>query len=138
MAKQNKGKKHKPKKTNIWLPRDVRDMNGVQFEHYVAAQLKKVGYRSVEVTQQSGDYGADIIAYSPAGIFSTGSRVCFQCKKYNKPVGVKAVQEVMGAMVFYKCDKGVVVSTSGFTNAAVNLANSAKIILMDVNNIRTV
>lgn len=111
-------------------------MDGYQFEEYVATRLIMAGYIDVNITKKSGDYGADIIAYSPQTWFSPMKKVCFQCKRYSRPVGVKAVQEIIGAMVYYRCHVGCVVSVSGFTESAKKLAASAGVVLMDVNAIR--
>lgn len=113
-------------------------MDGYRFEEYVAFKLRLAGYTGVAVTQKSGDYGADIIAYSPQTWFAPAKKVCFQCKRYSRPVGVKAVQEIIGAMVYYRCNVGCVVSLSGFTESAKRLAASAGVVLMDVNWIRRV
>lgn len=126
---QNSGKynaKRKPPE------RPVPSMTGYQFEEYVAGKLSRAGYKNVRVTSKSGDYGADVLAYSK------GKKVCVQCKKYSKPVGIKAVQEVVGAMSYYGCSVGIVVSTVGYTSAARNLANASGVVLMDVDKIRTV
>ena len=114
------------------IPKDVKDMNGYEFEEYVARRLTTAGYSNVDVTPKSGDYGADILAKS------NGRKVCIQCKKYSKPVGIEAIQEVLGAKAYYNCDVGVVVSTAGFTDAAVNLASAAGIILMSADRIKKV
>ena len=43
------------------------------------------------MTAASGDYGADILCFTPEGHW-----IAVQCKKYNNhPVGVKAVQEII-------------------------------------------
>lgn len=114
------------------IPKAIENMNGYEFEEYVARRLVAVGYSNVDVTPKSGDYGADILARS------NGRKVCIQCKKYSKPVGIEAVQEVLGAKAYYSCDVGVVVSTAGFTDAAVNLASAAGIILMSADRIKKV
>lgn len=113
-------------------------MDGYRFEEYVATRLVMAGYIDVNITKKSGDYGADIIAYSPQTWFSLMKKVCFQCKRYSRPVGVKAVQEIIGAMVYYRCHVGCVVSASGFTESAKRLAASAGVVLMDINGIRRV
>lgn len=134
MAKQKKPAKKRGRLMR--LPRNVMEMDGYQFEEYVARKLASAGYTSVDVTPKSGDYGADIIAYSPNGIFRKSKRVCFQCKKYSKPVGVKAVQEINAAKTYYQCDAAAVVSNAGYTDQARKLAESTGVVLMDVGNIQ--
>lgn len=126
---KNDGKKTK-KKTHI--PKSVSEMDGYQFEEYVARQLVKAGYTNVNVTQKSGDYGADILARC------NGKKVCVQCKKYKNTVGIEAVQQVIGAMAYYKCETGIVISTVGYTEAARKLAAAGKVVLMEAERIRKV
>ena len=144
MKKQKKGATKKKKATKrkstfgtsksskrpTRIPKDIKNMNGYEFEEYVACRLTEVGYSNVDVTPKSGDYGADILARS------NGRKVCIQCKKYSKPVGIEAVQEVLGAKAYYKCDIGLVVSTAGFTD--VNLASAAGIVLMSADRIKKI
>ncbi len=119
------------KKKTVQQSKPVSEMSGYEFEKYTAQKLREAGYTSVSVTQKSGDYGADVIARSPSG-----KKVCFQCKKYSRPVGVKAVQEVSAAKVYYNCDIAAVVSDSGFTEQARTLAASTGVVLMDIGSIR--
>lgn len=91
--------------------------NGYEYEKCVAISLEKKGYRNVEVTSKSGDYGADIIATD-----AIGDRVCIQCKFYSSPVGLSAVQEVVSAKAKYQCQKAAVYTNSHFTRQAKELA----------------
>lgn len=90
---------------------------GEEYEHYVAERLKHMGFTNVQVTQLSGDFGADVLAYDP-----DGNKTCIQCKMYSGTVGIAAVQEIYGAKAYYKCDKAMVITTSSFTKAARQLA----------------
>lgn len=99
---------------------------GEDYEWYVAERLDRMGYTNVRVTQLSGDYGADIIAYDPHGL-----KTCVQCKMYNsKPVGIDAVQEIYGAMAYYDCVKAMVITTSTYTNAARELGDKTGVLLI--------
>lgn len=91
--------------------------NGYEYEERVAKSLRRKGYRNVEVTSKSGDYGADIVATDPHG-----NRVCIQCKFYSSPVGLSAVQEIVTAKAKYKCTKAAVYTNSQFTKQAKELA----------------
>ena len=51
----------------------------------------------------------------------------------SKPLGNKVVQEVLGAMLHYGCDAGMVVTSSVFTPAGIELAaKESRIKLCDV------
>lgn len=98
------------------------DMPGLEYEHYVAKQLQAKGFKKVEVTKASGDFGADILA-----VDSDNSLVCIQCKKYAKPVGIQAVQEVLGAKAYYKGARAIVITNASFTPAAKDLAKRSEV-----------
>ena len=91
---------------------------GHEFEQYLVYLLRKNGYKNVQTTAKSGDYGADVLAEMGA------EKYAIQCKLYNKSVGVKAVQEVFSAMKYYGCDIAVVATNNKFSRNAVNLAES--------------
>ncbi len=103
----------------------VEEMSGLEYESYVAAKLRTMGYNNVSVTSGSGDYGADVIGYDKNGV-----KTCFQCKKYQGTVGVSAVQEVIAAKAYYGCEKAVVITTATFTPNARNLAEKAGVKLI--------
>ena len=81
------------------------------------------------LTPGGGDQGIDIIAEI------NGSRVGIQCKRYNSPVGNKAVQEVIAGKNFYGLDSVCVVSTGGYTRSAQLLAKRAKVVLLSERDV---
>lgn len=105
------------------LPMD--EMEGHDFEYYCADLLKKDGFTNVEVTRGSGDYGVDILAERD------GISYAFQCKCYDKPIGVKAVQEVYAGRDYYDRMVGVVITNQYYTQPAIDLASKLKILLWD-------
>ena len=105
------------------LPMD--EMEGHDFEYYCADLLKKDGFTNVEVTRGSGDYGVDILAERD------GISYAFQCKCYDKPIGVKAVQEVYAGRDYYDRMVGVVITNQYYTQPAIDLAAKLKILLWD-------
>ena len=95
----------------------IDEMSGVEFEEFVAAQLRTAGW-SVTHTASTGDYGVDLIA-KRAGI-----RMAVQCKRLTKPVGVAAVQQVVAGALHHGCNQTVVVTNRAFTKAARQLATT--------------
>ena len=83
------------------IPRQVStvqgcdDMEGHDFEHLCADALRANGYKQVQVTQASGDYGIDVLAQN------NGVSYAIQCKRYNSPVGNHAVQEAYAGAAYY-------------------------------------
>ena len=100
-------------------------MEGRDFEYFCAELLEKCGFLEVEVTKGSGDNGVDILAEKD------GVTYAIQCKRYEEPVGVKAVQEVYAGRDYYDRMVGVVMSNQYFTKGAVEMARKLKIMLWD-------
>ena len=95
----------------------VDQMSGVEFEEFVAAQLRTRGW-SVIRTASTGDYGVDLIAKK--------DRTCMaiQCKRLARAVGVAAVQQVVSGARHHGCNQAVVVTNQAFTKAARQLATT--------------
>ena len=51
-----------------------------------------------------------------------GHKYAVQCKFYSHPVGVSAVQQVVGGMAYYDCDRAMVITNNTFTRQAKELA----------------
>ncbi|MEK0179738.1 restriction endonuclease [Microcoleus anatoxicus] len=107
--------------SGIW---EVDLMTGKEFENFLAIHFRNFGY-SVTLTQHSQDYGADLILYKD------GSKTVAQAKRSKNPVGIKAVQEVAGAVRHYKANKARVITNNRFTKNAYNLAKSNNVELWD-------
>ena len=100
-------------------------MTGEDFELYIAQMLGKIGFYNIQTTKGSGDQGVDILAEKE------GMKYAFQCKRYDKPVGNKAVQEVFAGKFFYHCHVAIVVTNNYFTKSAKDLANENGVVLWD-------
>ena len=100
-------------------------MNGIEYEYFVANYLKKHGFKSVQVTKASGDFGVDITAYKRK------NKYAIQCKYYTKPVSLDAIQEVVAGKAHYDCSKAMVVTNNTFTENAIKLAKQNDVILLD-------
>jgi restriction system protein len=106
------------------------EMDPYEYEHFCAGQFKSSGWEEAEATTGSNDQGVDVTA-------KRGSEfLVAQCKKYSKPVGNKAVQEVVAGMKYYGANKGAVISTSGFTPSARKLASANNIALIHHSEIK--
>jgi hypothetical protein len=103
---------------------DFESLSGVEFEAHIARLLRSAGY-DVQGTPVTGDQGADLIAKKD------GRTIIIQAKRYQGTVGNKAVQEVISAVAFYGGNEGWVVTNSTFTSSAIDLAQKAKIKLID-------
>lgn len=104
---------------------NLNELSGREFEELIKNQFIKLGFRA-ETTKNTGDYGADLIIET-----KKKTRVAVQCKRFKSRVNLKAIQEVVGAISYYCCDTGIVITNSSFFKSAINLAESNEIELWD-------
>lgn len=105
---------------------DIDKMDGLQFEHYLKALFKELGYKS-EVTKGSNDFGADLIMKKDK------EKIVIQAKryKYKSNVSVDAVQQIYTAIPYYKADAGWIITNSFYTKSAETLASVTKVKLLN-------
>lgn len=103
----------------------INNLDGYQFEAFTKILLEKNGFKDVHISKSSNDYGIDILAKKDNYTYA------IQCKRYNKPVGIKAIQEAIAGCVYYQCDIPVVFTNNIFSKAAINLANINDVELWD-------
>lgn len=104
--------------------RDIDAMNGIEFERFLAEHFRKQGYKVTD-TPTSNDYGADLV------IAKNGVKTVVQAKRYKGKVSNSAVQEIVGAIAYYKADKAMVVTNAYFTANAKALAEANSVELWD-------
>lgn len=108
--------------------REIDRMDGKTFEHYLEVLFTRLGFR-VERTRYVGDYGADLV------VSRDGVKTVVQAKRFQRKVGVAAVQQAVAAKAQYGCDKAMVVTNSFYTLQAVRLARSNNVKLWDRNRL---
>jgi len=106
------------------------EMDPYDYEHLCAEEFKKNKW-DAKATQGSSDQGVDVIAKK-----DTRTLVA-QCKRFMKPVGNKAVQEIVAGMKYYEATEGVVIAPNGYTNSAKNLAEANNIKLIHHSEINS-
>lgn len=111
--------------------KDVDNLTGEEFEYFLCTYFKALGYKA-KVTPPSNDYGADVIAEKD------GVKIVIQAKRYKGNVGIKAVQEVIGAKGYYNAQKAMVVTCAYFTPNAKNLATECHVELWDRDKLKNV
>lgn len=106
------------------MPHRFQDINPYDFEKFMAHLFRADGY-TVQETEYSGDYGADLI------LTKDDTVTAVQVKRYapGSPVSVGDVNQVIGACSYYKADDALVVTTSNFTSSAIKLAKSSNVVL---------
>ncbi|UIJ57821.1 restriction endonuclease [Amycolatopsis acidiphila] len=106
-------------------------MDSRAFEQALAFLCTRDGCTGVEATGKAGDFGADVIAYSP-----NGRKVVLQAKRYGPThkVGSQDMQRFGGTcFTYHQAAIAAVVTTSTFTRHAMDYATKAGIRLVDVN-----
>lgn len=97
--------------------------DGHDFEHWVAAELGKLGWKT-NVTVGSGDQGIDVIADR------SGKRLGIQCKRSSRPIGNSAVQEAYSGKAYYRLDAVCVLSNQTYTKSAREVAGQTGVFLV--------
>lgn len=126
-VKFNRWKREGETGRRLLLSNDITSidlMEGYEFEEYLKS-LFFYGEYSVEVTQKSRDYGADLI------LVRGQDKIVVQAKRYNKTVGSKCVAEIVGAIKHYMATEGWVVTNSHFSEQAETLARENHVRLID-------
>lgn len=100
-------------------------LSGEDFERILASVFSEQGFSNIEFTKKSNDFGIDVLAQKDGQTFG------IQIKRSKSPVGVKAVQEVVSGAIYYDCDKSLLITNSTFTNQAMELADKAKVVLVN-------
>ena len=107
-------------------------INPFDFEEYVAEFLKFIGYDDAKATQKTGDFGVDVVAKRDGVLYA------IQVKRYapNNPTPEKAVQEVLSGKAYANAHVGMVITTSYFTQKALQLAEQTGVILWDRDKLK--
>lgn len=103
-----------------------------EFEFIVAELYESLGY-TIKLTQDSYDGGIDIHASKDE--VSTKEKLVIQCKRYTKDnnVGVSEIRSLLGVVTDAKATKGVLITTSNFTQEAKKFEkNNPSIELIDI------
>jgi len=93
----------------------------LKFEYFIKTVMEQSGFIHVSVTRGSGDGGIDLDAYvDENNDFFSGTHVQAQVKRWRHAVGSPDLNSFRGALS--TTAKGLFVTTSSFTRAAVNEA----------------
>ncbi|MGA2918114.1 MAG: restriction endonuclease [Methanoregula sp.] len=103
---------------------DIDRLNGYDFERVLKELFEKMGYRVIHTTL-SNDQGADLI------VEKFNVKIVIQAKNWQNNVTNSGIQEVVAAIKHYDAQKSMVISSSGFTQSARELARSNDVTLWD-------
>ena len=105
------------------LTLDLSCMSPIEYEAHCAELLRNAGW-NVRAIGGLGDQGVDVLAEL------RGARAAIQCKKWTRPCGNSAVQEVVAGKRHYGASIAVVVCPVGYTRSAQDLADSNGVLLL--------
>ena len=110
-------------KEKLILIATLRALSPVGFEKVCRELLRESGFENVEITGGSADGGIDGFGTLEVNPF-VSFKVLFQCKRYAEGNHVSRAQvgDFRNAMIG-RAEKGIIITTSSFSNAAVQEAN---------------
>lgn len=103
---------------------EIENMDGLEFERYVADLLRRHGYTKVRLTERY-DLGIDIVAEK------NNERWGIQVKRYKSLVGADAVRATVTALKAYHCDRAMVITNSRYSSYTKRLAKLSDCVLID-------
>lgn len=111
----------------------VNRLDWEQMQELVAGLLRAMNYKT-RVSEPGPDRGVDVMA-SPDGFGFESPRIMVEVKHRGQPTGAQQIRSFLGGR--HKDDKGLYVSTSGFTKEARYEADRASIplTLMDIDDL---
>ena len=96
------------------------DMDGFEFERFVAHLFERLGFGKAEEILKTGDAGRDIIIRTP-----DGGLIIIECKHHPKgTIGRPVVQKLHSAVITARAKKGFLVTTGRFSPDATEYASS--------------
>jgi HJR/Mrr/RecB family endonuclease len=104
---------------------DIDLLDGADFEKICAYIMLLNGFENIRQTKASGDFGVDILAECDGVLYGV------QCKRYNRKLNSRPIQEISAGINYYECDVGAVMTNSTFTAHAQELAEAVGIELWD-------
>lgn len=103
----------------------VRGLNPYEFQDFVAALFRGMGYFTPFVSPKGKDHGIDIVAYKdPIGIDKPTIKI--QCKHYpDTPIQSQEIQKLKGTLAHDE-EVGIFVTSGRFSDGARNEARTSK------------
>ena len=98
---------------------NLLDLDGYEFEQLMVQLFDAIPeFSEVRRTRSRADGGIDLVAINTTPF--VGGRVAIQAKRYatHRKVDIAAVREIVGSISQREFNKGIIITTSGFTRAA--------------------
>ena len=107
---------------------NIMELNPWEFEELITNLFEKIGFET-RLTQASRDGGVDCVAFDTRPI--VGGKVVIQAKRYKNVVGVSAARDLYGTLVNEGANKGILVTTSHFSQARYDFCKDKPIEMID-------
>lgn len=107
---------------------DINSLDGHQFEALIEELVKKMGF-TVEERKLTVDGGIDILAHSFEPLYE--GKYIIQCKRYSQKVSESPVRDLYGVVHSRNANKGILITNSTFTKAAIDFASDKQLELLD-------
>lgn len=104
---------------------DIDTLSGPEFERLIELYYTDKGY-TVQRVGGSGDHEVDLILKNKEGY-----KIAVQCKRWKKDVGNDIVLRIKAGKQIYGCHDAWIITTSNFTKAAKEAAESLRIRLIN-------
>lgn len=115
---------------------DFSKINGFEFEEYIATLFTNKGFQ-VQRTNYAHDGGIDLIAVYNEPLFC--GKYIVQCKKYEDAlVGQPVIRDLYGVVMSENANKGILITTSDFTEEARSFAKNKNLELIDGNLLKKI
>lgn len=98
----------------------IAALDPYQFEHLIGELLSAMGYEDVRVTKKSGDKGVDVVATIQFGITTITEVV--QVKRYQGSINRQILDQLRGALPYFKALRGTIITTGTFTEGCKEVA----------------
>ena len=114
-----------------------QELSWKEFEIFISKLLNSMGFMT-KMTKMSNDGGIDIIATSDKPFFE-GTYV-IQCKFYKKGnnIGEPTIRDLYGTVMSENANKGILITTTSFTNSAIKFSKNKQIELIDGNKLEEI
>lgn len=106
----------------------ISELDGHEFEQFLVELFRFLGF-SAKRMQLTHDGGVDLLVKTEAGT------IAIQAKYRAGLIGPKAIQTVMSGQKVKRADHAAVISLSGFTSTAIQLANRFGVRLFDASGL---
>lgn len=121
--KEKKKRLEELRNRNYWL-----NQSGFEFEENISEMFDKLGYKN-ELTKGTGDKGVDIFLNNDTIV---------QCKATQSKVSPSVVRDLIGTMTYHNYEKGIIISTGGFSVGCKAYIKNFDIELWDLEKIISV